>query len=289
VNIIRQESDLTIRRLSRAFIEPASTIGRWISPEGSVIVKKRECPVSGDQELRTKIRYLCTQDRHLTFGHRRIWALLKRKCNIHVNIKTVLRIMKEEGLCKSKIWKRPYRPHYMPKMKPSSVNQCWQIDMTSFQLSSMTTLFLIVVIDCYSRQIVGWNLSRRCSAVEWISALRMALENTNLWDSKAHGLILRSDNGSQPCSRKFTEFITKCGIKGQYTGYDAPDQNAFVERVIRTIKEEAVWPFIYDIYIDAHQAMDDYITYYNNERPHSALGYMSPIEFAYEKITLLAA
>ena len=117
----------------------------------------------------------------------------------------------------------------------------------------------------------------------------MALENSNLWGIKAHGLILRSDNGSQPCSRKFTEFITKCGIKGQYTGYDAPDQNAFVERVIRTIKEEAVWPFIYDIFIDAHQAMDDYITYYNNERPHSALGYMSPIEFANEKITLLAA
>jgi putative transposase len=117
----------------------------------------------------------------------------------------------------------------------------------------------------------------------------MALENSNLWGIKVHGLILRSDNGSQSCSRKFTEFIAKCGIKGQYTGYDEPDQNAFVERVFRTIKEESVWPFIYDIFIDAHQAMDDYIIYYNNERPYSALGYMSPNEFAYEKITLLAA
>jgi putative transposase len=289
VNIIRKDTGLTIRRLSRAFIEPASTVGRWIAPESEVIIRKRECPISGDMELRNKVRNLCTQDRHLTFGHRRIWALLKRQYGIHVNIKTVHRIMKEEGLSRPKIFKRPYRPHYIPKMKPSSVNQCWQIDMTSFQLSSMTTLFLIVVIDCYSRQIVGWNLSRRCSASEWVSALRMGFENNNLWGRKDHSLVLRSDNGSQPCSRKFTEFISRCGIKGQYTGYDAPDQNAFVERVIRTIKEEAVWPYIYDIFTDAHQAMDDYMNYYNNERPHSALGYMSPNEFAYDKITQLAA
>lgn len=287
--MIRQESGLTIRRLSSAFMEPASTVGRWIAPKSEVIIKKRQCPVSGNPELRAKIRDLCTQDRHLAFGHRMIWALLKKHHGIHVNIKTVLRIMKEEGLCRPKIWKRPYRSQYLPKMKPSSVNQCWQIDMTSFRLSDMTTLFLIVVIDCYSRQIVGWNLSRRCSAVEWISALRLALENTNLYGQKDHGLVLRSDNGSQPCSRKFTEFISKCGIKGQYTGYDMPDQNAFVERVIRTIKAEAVWPFIYDLFLDAHKAMDEFISYYNNERPHSSLGYLSPIEFAYANITLLAA
>jgi len=151
---------------------------------------------------------------------------------------------------------------------------------------------LVTVIDCYTREIVGWTLDRRCRAGEWTSAVRMALESRKLTDKaacKEVGLVLRSDNGSQPCSKKFVEFLGSRGVRGQYTGYDAPDDNAYVERVIRTIKEEEVWPNLWDTLSEARAAIDAYVKYYNEERIHSALDYRTPSEVAAAFITRAAA
>jgi putative transposase len=164
--------------------------------------------------------------------------------------------------------------------------------MTSVQLSDLTPLFLVTVIDCCTREIVGWTLDRRCRAKEWTAAVRMALESRALMDRDAcrsAGLVLRSDNGAQPCSKAFVEFLSRRGVRGQYTGYDAPDDNAYVERVIRTIKEEEVWPNLWETWSEAHQAIADYIEYYNNERVHSALDYRTPTEAAAAYVTLAAA
>ena len=106
---------------------------------------------------------------------------------------------------------------------------------------------------------------------------------------KALGLVLRSDNGAQPCSKKFVEFLGARGVKGQYTGYDAPDDNAYVERVIRTIKEEEVWPNCFDSFWEAHEAIEKFIRYYNEKRPHSALGYSTPAKAAAKSVALNAA
>jgi len=79
------------------------------------------------------------------------------------------------------------------------------------------------------------------------------------------------------------------GVKGQYTGYDAPDDNAYVERVIRTIKEEEIWPNQYDTLSEAREAIEAYVKYYNEQRIHSALDYQTPSEVAAAFITRAAA
>ena len=175
-------------------------------------------------------------------------------------------------------------------MRPVAPNRGWQIDMTSFVLSYMTTLYLVLVTDCYTRKIVGWTLDRRCRTGEWVSALRMGLESQGLTSKElCRGLVVRSDNGSQPCSKKFVEYLGKVGVRGQYTGYNAPDDNAYVERVIRTVKEYEIWANVYDTLSEARAAIEDYINDYNNERIHSALGYQTPNEFAAAHNTLAAA
>jgi len=282
---------MSISRLARAFAEPRSTVGRWVRPAGpDEETKKRRCPVSGDPEIIAKVSELCLIDRHRTYGHRRIHALLKHRLGVRINRKTVLKIMREAGLTQPKIWRRPQRPKRVEKMKPERSNQAWQIDMTSFQLSCFTTLYLVVVIDCFTRRILGWTLSNRCRASEWVSAARMALESAGIdTKEKAMGLTMRSDNGSQPCSKRFVEFLGKVGVTGQYTGYDAPDDNAYVERVIRTIKEEEVWQNSWDTFWEAHEAIDNYIKFYNEDRIHSALGYITPAQAAANEATLRAA
>ena len=173
-----------------------------------------------------------------------------------MNRKTVWRIMHEEGLVRAKVRRRPRRPKRVEKMRPSGPDQAWQIDMTSLELSDMTRLFLVMATDCYTREIVGWTLDRRCRASEWVSALRMALEGRGMVTKEGcGGLTLRCDNGSQPCSKAFVEYLGRMGVKGQYTGYNAPDDNADVERVIRTVKEEEIWANAYDTVKEAHAAI----------------------------------
>jgi len=76
----------------------------------------------------------------------------------------------------------------------------------------------VTVIDCFTRQIVGWTLDQRCRAKEWSAAVREALESRGLIKkSDCQNLVLRSDNGAQPCSKKFTQFLKRRGVIGQYT------------------------------------------------------------------------
>jgi putative transposase len=207
-----------------------------------------------------------------------------------INKKTVLRVMRELGLTRPKVCYKPARPKRVEKMRPAGPNRGWQIDMTSFTLSDLTPLCLVMVIDCYSRRIVGWTLDRRSRATEWICAVRMALELEGLTTKEAcKQLVVRSDNGSQPCSKKFVEYLGKMGVRGEYTGYNAPDDNAYIERVIRTVKEEEIWPNVYETLSEARAAIEAYVDYYNNERIHSALGYRTPNEVAAAFDTLVAA
>ena len=281
--------EVSIRRLAKAAKEPVSTVGRWVGPAKKASCKQRFCPVSGDPSVRAKVYALCHEHRNRTFGYRRIWALLRRMAMI-INKKTVWKIMHDLGLTRLKIRYKPARPKRVEKMRPGGPNRGWQIDMTSFMLSDLTPLFLVLVIDCYSREIVGWTLDRRCRAGEWVSALRMGLESRGLTSKElCKGLVVRSDNGSQPCSKKFVEYLGKAGVRGQYTGYNAPDDNAYVERVIRTVKEDEIWPTVYDTLSEARAAIEDYIDDYNSERIHSALGYQTPNEFAAAHNTLAAA
>jgi putative transposase len=287
---VRATSGLSVRRLAQAFAEPRSSVGRWVRPHQEAGRKPRLCPVSGDPVLRSKIKVLCEEPRHRTFGHRFICALLRRG-GLRINRKTVLRVMRSLGYTQSRVFRRPGRPKRVERMRPGRANTAWQIDMTSFQLSDLTPAYLVTVVDCYTRQIVGWTLDRRCRASEWTAAARQALEARGLTSKDlCNDLVLRSDNGSQPCSKRFIEFLGQCGVKGQYTGYNAPDDNAYVERVIRTITEEEIWGNAYDTFSEARGAVADYVRFYNGERPHSSLNYRTPDEVDREtRLTLKAA
>jgi len=246
--------------------------------------------VRNDPEVVREVRELCLEERHQTYGHRRIRALLRRRHERHIARKTVLAVMKDLGLSQKRLRYKPVRPKRVKKMAPVAPNRAWQVDMTSFQLSDLTPLFLEVVIDCCTRKIVGWSLDRRCRAKEWIAAVRTALDAQGLHDrADRERLVLRSDNGAQPCSKAFVEYLGQVGVRGQYTGYNAPDDNAFVERIMRTLKEEEIWLNQYDTWSEAHEAIERYVTYYNEERIHSALEYRTPTEDEARRMTLKAA
>ena len=224
-------------------------------------------------------------------GYRMIRAHLLRRYAIRVSRKTVNRVMRELGLTQPRVRHRPLRPKRVERMRPHRPDQAWQIDMTSFQRSDLRPVYLVTIVDCFTRQLVGWNATDRCKATDWTSAIRMALESRGLTTKEAcSGLVLRSDNGAQPSAKHFVDFLGKHGIRGQYTGYNAPDDNAYVERVIRTIKEEEIWCNEYDSLREARDGIDEYVRYYNRDRLHSSLDYRTPDEVheAYQSRKLAA-
>ena len=189
-----------------------------------------------------------------------------------------MRLMRETGTLCPRKFVRPKRKH-LKQPVATEPRKHWQIDMTCLVLENLQTLYLIVIIDVFSRKIVGWLLSHRCRAKEWMEALDRAVLAEFPNGVRGRGLVLRADNGSQPTSKAFVEHLKLLGIHGEWTGYSTPESNAYVERVIRTIKEEVIWPNSFVNQNEAESAIGETIKQYNAEYPHSSLRYMSPEEF----------
>ncbi|MCL6450528.1 MAG: integrase core domain-containing protein [Acetobacteraceae bacterium] len=150
-------------------------------------------------------------------------------------------------------------------------------------------LNLVAVIDVWDRCVVGHLVSPRARSAEWVAALDQAVmaRFPQGIRERACGLRLQVDNGCQPTSRRFVAAARTLGIDLAYTHIQAPRQNAYIERFFRTLKEEEVWPNLYSTLDEARQSIGNYVSFYNEQRLHSALGYQPPATFA--RTQLLAA
>jgi transposase InsO family protein len=141
-------------------------------------------------------------------------------------------------------------------------------------------VYLVIVLDWYTKKIVGWELALRSRRQEWEAALAQAVQAEFPNGVRGAGLKLVSDNGSQPTATGFMAAMETLGIKPVFTSYDNPKGNAETERLMRTIKEELLWLREFTSLEEARTAIHHWTTVEYNERDvHSSLGYKSPREF----------
>lgn len=213
-----------------------------------------------------------------TWGTRRVRAfLVKHGGFTGLGRKRVQRLMRRHHLLCPRNVKRRHRQR-SERTVAHTPNQLWATDMTSLVLTSMQRVYLVVVLDIFTRRIVGWHLSTRCRAQEWILALEQAIHHEFPAGVREAGLILRADNGSQPTSRAYGQVLETLHITGEYTGFNCPEQNGHVERVIGTLKRDFLWLEEYETYQEAYVMVQRAIAEYNADHPHSALCYLSPNE-----------
>jgi transposase InsO family protein len=196
-----------------------------------------------------------------------------------VNKKRVDRLMRKAGLT---VKREHHAVTRTPRAKPKATRprQSWGIDMTKFLIPALGWAYLVVVLDWYTRKIVGWNLALRSRRQEWEAALAQAVQAEFPNGVRGAGLKLVSDNGSQPTATGFMTAMSLLGIEQVFTNYDNPKGNAETERLMRTIKEELLWLREFTSLEEARTAIHHWITVEYNERyVHSALGYKSPREF----------
>lgn len=164
-------------------------------------------------------------------------------------------------------------------MTATRINQLWATDMTSFQLTTGQKVFFVVVMDIFTRRIVGWHAHHRCRAREWLCALDMALSAEFPDGVRGHDLILRMDNGCQPTSRLYQNTLSTCGILGEWVGFNSPEQNGHVESLIGTLKQDWLWLHECESIDEARLLCSSAVSEYNTDHPHSSLGMWSPNEF----------
>ena len=224
------------------------------------------------------------------YGYRRVTAELRRQGGT-VNHKRVLRIMREDNLLclrrrkfvvtTDSKHKLPVYPNLAKDLKVTGLNQLWVADLTYIRLQ-FEFVFLAVILDAFSRKVIGWALERTLEATLTIGALKMAIRCGRV----EPGLVHHSDRGSQYADSGYTDLLKDHGVEISMSRRGNPYDNAKAESFMKTLKYEEVYRSEYRDLTDARNQIRRFIEdVYNQKRLHSALGYSSPVEF--EKKVLL--
>jgi putative transposase len=271
-----QGDGLTIREMCESTrVSRASYYRSW---------RKQE-PKQEEMALRDAIQRLALKDRHC--GYRRIGRWLKREGWV-VNHKRLLRLMREDNLLSIRRRRfvvttdsaHPWRvyPNLARRMVLSAINQLWVADITYVRLQQ-EFIYLAVILDVYSRRVVGWSISRQLDS----NVAQQALESALKQRQPAPGLIHHSDRGVQYACGDYVKRLDATGITISMSRPGNPWDNAWAESFMKTLKVEEVDGRRYRNFDHARLLIGSFIEeLYNGDRLHSALDYRSPIEFESE-------
>jgi len=216
---------------------------------------------------------------HPFWGYRRIWAHLRFVDGQLINKKRVLRLMRTQGLLvKPNVRLKATRTPPRSKPRPTAPNQWWGIDMTKVLAGPIGWVYIVLVLDWYTKKIIGHYAGLQAKTAHWLTALDTAVQRQFPDGSRDHGLHLMSDNGCQPTSVAFMKAAATLGITQTFTSYNNPKGNADTERLMRTLKEEFLWLREWTSPLELERALTAWIEWYNTRYLHSALGYRTPCQ-----------
>lgn len=252
----------------------------WLKRQSNPAARQRQ-----NQALRARIKSIHAASRR-TYGSPRVLMEL-RKEGVRHGRNRIARLMMEEGLCgrQKGRWRvattdsnhsHPIAPNRLAEAPPPAArNQVWVGDITYIR-AGHSWLFVAAIMDLYTRKIVGWNMSPSIDSALVLGALRMAL----LRERPKPGLIFHSDRGVQYASSAHRQALRAAGLAASMSRRANCYDNAAMESFWSTLKLELVYRRRYESHPQARAELFDYIeAFYNRQRAHSALGYLSPVDF----------
>ncbi|MGO6891779.1 IS3-like element ISRle4 family transposase [Rhizobium johnstonii] len=225
-----------------------------------------------DHELRERMKALAHERRR--FGYRRIHVLLRREGHL-VNHKRLFRLYREEKLT---VRKRGGRKRAIgtraPMLVPMVANDRWSLDFVSDQFTDGRRLRILTVVD---------DCTRECLALvadTSLSGLRVARELDRIIEERGKPRMIVSDNGSEFTSNAILQWADRTKVDWHYIAPGRPIQNAFIESFNGRLRDEFLNETLFSSLAHARSALSNWRSDYNDQRPHSGLGWLTPAEFA---------
>jgi putative transposase len=245
-------------------------------------LKERQ-PAEEETEVRSAIQQIALEHRR-RYGYRRICAELRRR-GMQVNHKRVLRIMRGDNLLalrRRRFVVTTDSNHRFEvylnlarRLKLTGIDQLWVADITYLRLKA-EFVYLAVILDAFSRKVVGWALDRTLASRLTVVALERAIAQRR----PRPGLVHHSDRGLQYARGDYVAILEKYGIVPSMSRPANPYDNASCESFMKTLKREEIYANKYETLEHLRANIEEFIEqYYNRQRLHSALGYRSPEEF----------
>lgn len=212
------------------------------------------------------------------YGYPKMTAWLRRQ-GYTVNPKRVYRLMRKMGI--QAIYPKPKTsqpgqghkiyPYLLRNLEITHVNQVWSSDITYIPMPT-GFMYLVAVMDWFSRYVLAWQLSNTLDAAFCLDALEQALQ----WGKPE---IFNTDQGSQFTADAFTTCLTDASIRISMDGRGRALDNVFIERLWRSVKYEDIYIKEYNTVPQLQSGLTDYFQLYNQERPHQSLNHRTPAEF----------
>jgi transposase InsO family protein len=243
-------------------------------------------PEEEDMEARAAIQEIALGHRR-RYGYRRIAAELRRR-GMKVNHKRVVRLMREDNLLAIRSRRFVITTdsqhdlevylNLAKRMKVTGANQLWVADLTYIRLNR-EFVYLAVILDAWSRRVVGWALDRTLAARLATTALERAVTARQ----PGPGLVHHSDRGIQYASQDYVSLLNQHQMTPSMSRPANPYDNAMCESFMKTLKQEEIYCREYGDLEDLQVHIEEFLDrYYNGQRLHSALGYRTPVEFEQE-------